>query len=426
MNADVYAACRTRGMSSISGRQAVVPDQTGHPDNNPGSRKITVVFLVHNVATWDALHGIYEAMAASDDFVPTIITIPWNFEHERGNIFDGEEDVHAAFVTMGLPHLRFDFENQRQGLDILKSMRPDLLFRQAPWDRDIPDPYSVEELSFTRLIYTDYGLGILPLMLKDGLPWQPDYDQDLHRKAWMLICSNEEQKKIYESQTLHGGLRAVVTGYPKFDMLVRRGQAASHWPIKGNRRRFRLIWAPHHSVLPRSFGFGTFHRVYKDILRWASNAPNIEFVLRPHPMLLESCAHRLISKTELDAFLREWTSLDNTSLQTGGDYAPLLSASDAMLTDGISFLAEYQLFDKPLIWLDSGCNVGFNAIGERVILGAYRVQRVQQAIELISEFIRLKADPLQPLRRDVVRYLMPFPGASCANVLNAIRENLSS
>jgi hypothetical protein len=143
-------------------------------------------------------------------------------------------------------------------------------------------------------------------------------------------------------------------------------------------------------------------------------------------MLFESCAHRLISQTELDAFIRAWTSLDNTSLQIGGDYAQLFSASDGMLTDGISFLAEYQLFDKPLIWLDSGCNVGFNAIGERVLLGAYRVQHVRQAIDLIAELISLKTDPLRLLRREVVRYLMPFPGASCRNVLTVIRESLRS
>jgi hypothetical protein len=60
------------------------------------------------------------------------------------------------------------------------------------------------------------------------------------------------------------------------------------------------------------------------------------------------------------------------------------SGGDAMLTDGIFFLAEYQLFNKPLTW-------------------HYKSQR-----------------------REIIRYLMPFPGVSSINVLTAIRERLCS
>src|SRR6185503_15012866 len=135
--------------------------------------------------------------------------------------------------------------------------------RQSPWDGDIPPAYAVDELSFTRLIYTDYGIGILKD--KDDKV-SVDYAQDLHGAAWMLLCANDDQKKIYEIYGRHHSVRATVTGYPKFDRLVERGREEQFWPIAGPGRGFRLIWAPHHSLKPEWLGFGTFHRVYEDML----------------------------------------------------------------------------------------------------------------------------------------------------------------
>jgi hypothetical protein len=380
--------------------------------------KFVSVFLVHNISTWDALHGIYEEMSKSSDFLPIVITIPFNFGKGR---FDGEDDTHIAFDEMNIPHIRFNFDDHREGLALLKALQPDIMFRQAPWDPDIPPAYSVKELSFTKLIYTDYGLGILKDR-KGAITY--DYDQELHQKAWMLLCANEDQKEIYQTHTHHQGKRAVVTGYPKFDQLMQRGREQSIWPIERSQRAFRLVWAPHHSVRPEWLGFGTFNLVYEEILQWAADNPDVEIVLKPHPMLFESRAHGMLSPAQIDEFIAAWEALPNTSLQTGGDYAPLLSASDAMLTDGVSFLAEYQLFGKPLIFLDSGQHVDFNLIGEYIMKGAYGVRTAGEAIDLIARLRSGTSDPLKPQRDETVRYLMPFPGASSEKTLAAIRERL--
>ncbi len=130
-------------------------------------------------------------------------------------------------------------------------------------------------MEFTRLVYTDYGIGILQ---DNPGNIRIDYDQELHRRAWMLLCANEEQKRIYETRTEHKGLQAVVAGYPKFDKLVQRGRDQQFWPIKSAKRQFKLIWAPHHSVRPGHLGFGTFPHVYQDILRWVFRNPDVEVV----------------------------------------------------------------------------------------------------------------------------------------------------
>ena len=275
------------------------------PSEPARREKIVSVFLVHHIAAWDALAGIYEAMTASADFSPIVISIPFNFNSARQNIFDGEDDIHRALHAMKVPHLRFNFEDHAQGLAKLKSLQPDILFRQSPWDPDIPAAYSTNALDFTRIVYTDYGIGIL-----QDSPGniRIDYDQELHRRAWMLLCANDEQKRIYETRTEHKGLRAVVTGYPKFDKLVQRGRDQKSWPIKSTKRKFRLIWAPHHSVRPEHLGFGTFPLVFPEILRWIFRNPDVEVVLKPHPMLFESCAHGMMTRENVETFLKLWQS----------------------------------------------------------------------------------------------------------------------
>ena len=136
-----------------------------------------------------------------------------------------------------------------------------------------------------------------------------DYDQELHRAAWMLLCANEDQKQIYVTATRHEGRRAVVTGYPKLDRLVERGREESRWPIDTGRRGFRLIWAPHHSCRKEWLGFGMFHQIYKEILQWITDNQDVEIILKPHPMLFESRAQGVISEIDLDVFMNAWTAL---------------------------------------------------------------------------------------------------------------------
>jgi hypothetical protein len=371
--------------------------------------KYLAVFLVHHAAAWDSVSGVYEAMTTSRDFLPLAVSIP----HRFGKIeYDGEDEVSRTLSKLGVPHVRFDFADHRDGLALLKSLAPDILFRQAPWDVDIPEDYSLANLSFTRLVYTDYGLGIC-----DG--WG-DYDTPFHNKAWLLTCANDDHRRQYAEHTHHNGLRAFVTGFPKFDKLLERGRAMSVWPLGGERRRYRIIWAPHHSVGPIGLAFGTFPWVCADILAWAARDEKIEVVFKPHPMLIETNGG--VGKELFDAFMASWNALGNTSVQTGGDYAPLMSASDAMLTDGVSFLAEYPLFDKPLVWLDSGRHAKLNPMGERAVEANYKVQTVAQAIAIFQRLRDRGDDPMKQRREAVRQYLMPFPGEAAKRVLQCVRE----
>ena len=113
----------------------------------PAERK-RIVFLIHNVAAIDAiLPIIYEAQRREHRVV--VIAIRNKFSSSQTNV----ESQHIALQSLGIEHLRFEKLNPGEGLDYLKSIYPDVIFRQSPWERDIDEEFSIERLRFSKVCY---------------------------------------------------------------------------------------------------------------------------------------------------------------------------------------------------------------------------------------------------------------------------------
>src|SRR5262249_14225023 len=109
--------------------------------------------------------------------------------------------------------------------------------------------------------------------------------------------------------------------------------------------------------------FGVFHLIFEQMLDWARQSPDIDFVMKPHPALLSTAVGQgHVSQQRMDAFLSGWAAQPNCGV-CDGQYAELFAASDLLISDGVSFLTEYHLFDKPLIFFDSARHVPFNDLG---------------------------------------------------------------
>lgn len=385
--------------------------------------KYIVVFLVHHLHAWYAIADLYQVMKDSSTFLPIVVSIP----HKYGVLqFHGEDEVHEFLTREGVPHIRFNFDGQYEGLRLLKNISPEIVIRQAPWEHNISPAYSIHNLRFTRLLYTDYGMEVF-----DGLYGWKHYRTPLHYRAWMILCDNEVQKEYYLSQNPE--LKSLcVTGYPKFDALCRRMEEGSFWPVKNSRKgKFRVIYSPHHTVTRIGPSFATFHEVYKDILHLATVMKDVEFVFRPHPELLEHPAPEECPnlKEMLAQFMNEWDKLPNTGMSVDGDYALLFAASDCMVTDGISFLAEYPLTGKPCIFLENQEHWPFNMVGEKCMSSTYRLTDVKKLGGLIEKLAQEKKegrkDKLFKQREKVIRFLRPYPGQAAKRAIKCIEKKLN-
>ncbi|MFT8797840.1 hypothetical protein [Zymomonas mobilis] len=389
------------------------------------SSKIKVLFLIHNMALWDSLRDIYALMAARDNYEVIVATSPRYFPATQD--YQAEDEVHQGLEQQSIPHIRFkdDFES---ALQVIKAIAPDVIFRQMPWEVNTPEPFQTQHLNFARLCYVPYyGLNILEKLTAEENEQDFSADQYFHRMCWRMYCENEPLYQRMKEKSLRGGDNIVVSGHPKLDRLW-ESRKNPEWPIKSEgEKKFRLIWAPHHTIGNGWLDFGIFPQTFGDMLQWAEDAQDIEFVLRPHPLLFNSLLfYKLFNEQQVEQFKKLWNRLPNTALSEGGDYGPLLAASDAMITEGVSFLAEYQIFhDKPLIFLDSQRHRGFNAVGEKIMRGTYNATTIQAAREIVDSYRQKGNDPLADIRKENFDMMMPWPGKAAERIVDDIQANIA-
>lgn len=393
--------------------------------NRKPEGRIKVVFLIHNFSAWDSLSDVYDSMLSAEDFDPLVISIKRRFPGE--NEYSFEEETHEKLTQYGIDHIRFSMDDDFEGLDILKAIAPDIIFRQSQWDNDIPAAYHVRELRFAKLCYVPYAI-LSPIETREPNT-DPNSDSMLHRSVWRYFTSSLEEKDRLQFHNRTEENRVVVTGHPKVERLVRVGNENPLWPIEARSSdpAFRLIWSPHHTVDNHWRRFGTFHQIYNQMLEWAQFDKSIDFVLSAHPATFAKLREPggVLPVSELDQFLDAWSDLDNTAIIEPGNYAGVFAASDALLTDGISFLTEYQFFQKPIIFLERPDHVPFNEIGERVVLGTNRFSEFIDAKEMVYKLKNGFSDEREIYQLQNKLWLSSN-GNSVFNILNSIRDGIRS
>jgi hypothetical protein len=366
---------------------------------------VRVVLLVHYPEAWSSLESVFRALDADDRFEVTVASIPRRFP--GADRFDGERATHAALTAHGVSHVRLNFADAFESLDVVRALRPHLVFRQSQWDDDVHAAFSSRALSFTRLCLVPYEtMNIVENVRHGGAPTDSAVDAPFHRAAWRVFCANEGVRAAVAAGGTLGADRFVVTGHPKAAAIA---AAPELWPVGGSdERRGRVVWSAHHSIGERWTRFGMFHRMHEGMLAFAADRRDLDFVFMPHPMLPSFVGHpdSPIDAAEFDAFLGEWDALPNTARYQGPDYAGVLRAGDVVITDGISMLIEGQIVGRPIVYVEREDHQPFNATGHEVIRGVHAFAELDAALAAVDRFAAgAEADPLAELQEHNVRVL---------------------
>ena len=393
---------------------------------SPEPKQIKVVFLVFYHEAWDALAGIHDLMAADSKFEVTVISIPRRFSLEAG--FGEESEVSAYFDRHGVKHLRFNFEDSFEGLEKIRELAPDYVFINYPWQRNYQPGYRVDQLSeFTRVCYVPYYSA--PLIIEPGQEGVAPhlYTQRSHQLA-SLIFTQDKNVQLAYSKTSRGNHHVYLTGTPKLDALVNKvSNGDKSWPLV-NPGNFKMIWAPHHSFSKAWLNFGNFPSMFEDMLQFASDNSTVDIVLRPHPLMFRTLIDRdVIAETVLDDWLAKWNSLTNTSVDSQDDVALLFGAADLMVTDGISFLAEYPLAtNKPGIFFENPEHWPLSDLGELAVRANIKVSTFA---EFLEQFEAVRSSGLPDFARQISNLrevAQPFPGLAASKIVEVVLSDYSS
>ena len=393
------------------------------------SRPIRVVFLVFYFEAWDALDAIYRGMLADPRFEPMVVSLPRKLTgYDK---FRDEKKVSAFLESQGIEHERFKFKKSKDGLARLKVLAPDYVFLNYPWQRNYKKNYQIEKLvEFTKVCYVPYFSTSLVQEPGESGVAPHQYTQPTHQLAHMVFLQDADTKAAFDANGRAD--HAFLTGTPKIDALMAaKDEVPSIWPIvrelPGGKEPFKLLWAPHHSYADRWLNFGHFNDQREPMLAFAQQHPEMDIVFRPHPFLFGTMTDRdVMTQEEVDDWRARWDALPNTFTDLGAPLTSILLGSDALVTDGVSFLAEYPLVTgKPAIFWEKSVHWDFSALGN---IAAASTVTVHTMAEVEGAIAQAQAGTLPDRSTEIaalVKAVRPQPASAAQTIIELVAKDFS-
>ncbi len=305
---------------------------------------INVCFFVLFDSTWK-LDYLFRMLSASDSFNPTILVCPViNFGRE--NMLLKMEDTYNYFNSKGYDVQKAYDKETDTYLDVKKVLAPDLIFFTSPYRGQVDERYFISNYYDTLTCYVPY--------FYNECRGAEFINHPTHNFSWKFFVETPFHVEFSKKNMHNCGRNTQMTGYPGVDSFLDKEYCPKDvWKL-GNEKYKRIIWAPHHTILPSDIIYYSCFLIYADFMLDMARKYSdlIQIAFKPHPVLRNKLNDYWgVAKT--DAYYREWETMPNTFFENG-DYVDLFLTSDAMIHDSGSFLIEYLYTGKPVMRTDNG------------------------------------------------------------------------
>lgn len=382
--------------------------------------KARVLFLCTRPGIWGSYASLYKAMMEDDAFEVFIIAMPnkkqlpgLGFGHEEyldEGAYDFFRDFHCEVIEA------YDF-NSHQWLN-LRSLKPDYVFYQAPYNICRPHEYSSAEVSkFSRIGYVPYGMSSLGgEVLESAMP------DDFLKSCDFIFCQTEgyaqAMHELYREHPDFMRGKTIVTGEPKFDLMKEAYEDSPVWSYPRDKNKLRIIWTPRWCLSENNSHFMD----YKDkFLTFCDENPDIDLVFRPHPQtFLEMLAQGHMSAEEIKTYKKEYEKRENASLDARPIYQDSFLSSDLLITDVSSIIHEYAITGKPVIYCHkSDWFIGLAAKISKTFYWAHNWSEVLEYIDQLKKGI----DPLKEQRQEKIKELYTIPEEGSGQRIKTLVKN---
>ena len=364
-------------------------------------RPVRVLFYVNNLSMWKSDKLI---MLLKDDsrFEPMVASMLYT-KDSVARRQELDKEISSHFSSMGISYsCGFDFSKDR--LFPVSRFKADIIF--------YPQPYynKLKEVSCKSL------LSYIPYCFEMEKTTQA-INSLYQNICWKYFVSTQFNKEAKSKSNYNHGVNLIVAGNPIADyFLDGHTPKCNIWPID-NPDLKRIIWAPHHSILPDDWlDYSNFLDIADQMLDLAKRySDRIQIVFKPHPMLKEKL-YRLESwgPEKTDRYYNTWRTMPNCSF-ADGSFVDLFMTSDAMIHDCSSFTVEYLYVNKPVLFLTRKESIGsFNEFADSCFRVHYHGASIQDIESFIDNIIN-GVDPLLDKRtRFISDTLMPSGKSSTA------------
>ena len=371
--------------------------------------KVNVVLLACNLAMWK-YQGLYELLKRDERFNINIVLAPFfSFSKEQKEKYI--QELGAFLNERNIP-----YTDSRAVKDIGQWMRdevkPDLIFYPQPYEWLFNNELDWTYFPTCLIAYIPYGGMIL------NEPWI--YNTRFIYNAWRIYTQSRYNLKQSRRMSYNRGLNVRVAGYISVDDFA-LSTPQDVWKPQAKPKK-RIIWAPHFSGIrqPNWLNRGAFRWLWEYMREMAVRYKDtIQIAFKPHPRLLsELYDSPEWGKEKADAYYAWWAGGENTQLETGA-FIPLFQTSDAMIHDCNSFIADYLLTGKPVLFTSNNLEETETQLDDfgKAALYAHYIARDTVEIQSFIDHVVLEGDDPKTAGRQSVyqEYLLP-PNGKTASV----------
>lgn len=341
------------------------------------AKKIKVLFIVIFDSVWK-LEDLYRQMEASTIYEPEIVVAPHTALKEKEAIRQVNATVEKFRRDRYKVASSYDRES-KSWIDVKELVSPQIVFFTVPYDYTHPY-FKITHFSDTLTAYVPYAFVVIPRI-------ELHYKAFFYKRLWRYYVESDIHKDYAQSFGLRKNV--FVTGYPGLDALnYNRKFDQGAWKLNAIKEVRRIIWAPHHTIEGQDAGLGyssftMYCEFFLELLEKFDGRLQIAF--KPHPLLkgkLENDPSWGITKTA--KYYKGWAHHPYGQLEEGA-YVDLFLTSDALIHDSASFMAEYMVTRKPLLFLTTEGKVKpkFNSFGDLLYEKHYKASDKKE----ISTFI---------------------------------------
>lgn len=303
-------------------------------------QKIKVCFYV----MYDSMFSfkpLFEKMLSDPLFEPYIVIVPDTSKGDDNMFYQVDKGHKMLSKDYGdLVHKCYD-ENTREFIDFSDDM--DILATSQPYEMASDKIYSIRYAVSKQIlpIFAHYGM--------ETTSWSPNEVVVILilNCCWKIFVNTKYGLQDHKTLTINHGKNAILTGYIKMDSIAQVKIA--------KRERKKIIIAPHHTLDAKynsALKLSNFLCYADFFLEIYERYPQIDFVFRPHPLLVIALAKdEYWGQKKLNDYLARLKAFKNVEYQEGGEYFDTFVNSDGIIHDCGSFIAEYLYTDNPCCYM---------------------------------------------------------------------------
>ncbi|HPL04757.1 MAG TPA: CDP-glycerol glycerophosphotransferase family protein [Bacteroidales bacterium] len=383
--------------------------------------RLKVAFFAFQDSIWK-YDSLYKKLENHPKFDPVIVVIPYvTYGHE--SMLAEMNKTTKALANKGYKVIKSYNENTKKFMSVKKEIDPDLIFFTTPFRLTSPE-YQISNYLDRLTAYVPYGFMTIKME-------EDQYNQMFHNLAWRCYYETPIHKEMAKNVSHIKAKNVVVTGYPLVDTYLNTSYKPKEVWKNLDTRVKRIIWAPHHTLkanisMSSYSNFLTYSEFFFELIEKLNY--KIQVAFKPHPILkLKLYKHPEWGKERTDKYYLRWATTPNCQLEEG-DYDDLFLTSDALIHDSISFISEYCLTGKPMLFTVSDNKVTelFNTFGSKAFQLSYMAYNEVDIVQFVKNVVLNGNDSRKNERLTFVNDILKPPNNQTAvnNIINDLIENI--